>query len=103
MRLDCGGRIGGEGQFGDAGRYVAEIDLASGNVVPRNVFAGFGDVQSDGERRIGHFREPFSLEGGTSANYFAFMERSPINLLDPGATGGWDSFAQASAKAARWL
>lgn len=81
-------RIGAEGDLGTTGQYIAEIDVASGNVVPRDVYVGFGDVQDCGERRAGHFREPFSLEGGTSANYFAFLERSPVNVLDPGRNWG---------------
>jgi phosphate-selective porin OprO/OprP len=84
-------RIGGEGSLGSEGHYVAEIDLASGLVVPRDVFVGFGAVQV-GERRLGHFREPFSLEGGTSANSFAFLERSPINILDPARNWGLGLF-----------
>jgi phosphate-selective porin OprO/OprP len=81
-------RIGGEGDLGEVGRYITEIDLAPGIVVPRDVFVGFGDVNDFGERRIGHFREPFSLEGATSANSFAFMERSTVNMLDPARNWG---------------
>jgi phosphate-selective porin OprO and OprP len=81
-------RIGGQGELGSWGRYIAEIDLASGQVVPRDVFVGFGQVNEFGECRGGHFREPFSLEGGTSANSFAFLERSPVNLLDPARSWG---------------
>src|SRR5690606_10339747 len=81
-------RIGAEGAFSADGRYIGEIDLASGNVVPRDVYVAFGDRSAGGESQWGHFREPFSLEGGTSARYFAFMERSPINLLDPARNWG---------------
>ncbi len=94
-------RIGAEGALGPESRYVAEIDLASGGVVPRDIYAAFGS-RPDGESQWGHFREPFSLEGGTSARYFAFMERSPINVLDPARSwgAGWfreDVDAQTSA------
>ena len=44
------------------------------------------------EVRLGHYREPFSLEGGTSANFYAFMERSPINDLDPARSWGVSLF-----------
>ncbi len=80
-------RIGAEGNFSPDTRYIAEIDLASGNAVVRDVFVGLGQVHDVGEFRFGHMREPFSLEGDTSANTFAFMERSPINTLDP--TRNW--------------
>jgi phosphate-selective porin OprO/OprP len=80
-------RIGVEGEYRD-NPYVAEIDLASGNVVPRDIYMGFGRRQEEGEARTGHFREPFSLEGGTSARQFPFLERSPVNLLDPARSWG---------------
>ncbi len=81
-------RIGVEGELDSYGRYVAEIDLASGFVVPRDVYAALGQRQNSVEAQVGHFREPFSLEGGTSARHFAFMERSPVNLLDPARNWG---------------
>lgn len=88
-------RIGIEGELGDDRRYIAEIDLASGQAVPRDIYFAFGDRQKFGETQIGHFREPFSLEGGTSARYFAFMERSPINLLDPARNWGMGLFQES--------
>lgn len=81
-------RIGAEGELGQNNRYIAEIDLASGFVVPRDVYFATGDRSAIGEGQIGHMREPFSLEGGTSARYFAFLERSPINVLDPARNWG---------------
>jgi phosphate-selective porin OprO/OprP len=81
-------RIGFEGNLGVDRRYVAEIDLAAGDVVPRDLYLAAGNLKGTGEYQLGHFREPFSLEGGTSARHFAFMERSPINLLDPARNWG---------------
>jgi phosphate-selective porin OprO and OprP len=81
-------RIGGEGDLKDDRRYVWEIDMATGDVVPRDIFLSRGTPpEGHGERRWGHYREPFSLEGNISANYYMFMERSPINDLDPAR--GW--------------
>jgi len=81
-------RIGAEGHFSPDSRYVAEVDLASGEVVLRDVYLAHGNVQQSGEYKAGHMREPFSLEGGTSANSFAFLERSSINALDPARNWG---------------
>ena len=81
-------RIGAEGKFSSNSRYVAEIDLASRQVIMKDVFAGFGDLERTGEFKWGHMREPFSLEGGTSANTFAFTERSPSSVLDPARNWG---------------
>ena len=88
-------RIGVEGELGIDRRYIAEIDLASGEVVPRDVYFAWGDVQDFGESQLGHMREPFSLEGQTSARYFAFMERSPINVLDPARNWGLGLFQES--------
>lgn len=88
-------RIGLEGDLGNDSRYIAEIDLASGDVVPRDIYVAWGDRQGVGENQLGHFREPFSLEGGTSARYFAFMERSPVNLLDPARNWGLGLFQES--------
>lgn len=79
-------RIGVDGDLLDDNRYKFEVDLATGQFVPRDIFYAKGSPP-DGERRWGHFREPFSLEGNISANYYQFMERSPINALDPAR--GW--------------
>lgn len=81
-------RIGGQGHFTSDSRYVAEIDLATGSLAIRDLLVGWGDIRDNGEIRIGHLREPFSLEGGTSANAYAFLERSPINSFDPARNWG---------------
>jgi phosphate-selective porin OprO/OprP len=75
--------LGIEGDLAIGGRYVAEIDLASGDVVVRDLFVAVGDAQESGEYLAGHYLEPFSLELDTSSNSFAFLERSPVNVLDP--------------------
>ena len=80
-------RIGVEGKLANDGPYVAEIDLAGGELVIRDLYVGYPDGFS-GQEQFGHFREPFSLEGGTSARYFAFMERSSANVLDPARNWG---------------
>jgi len=80
-------RVGLEGEFADGGNYIAEIDLAGGDVIIRDLFVGMPGL-FDGQEQVGHFREPFSLEGGTSARFFAFMERSPANVLDPARNWG---------------
>ena len=85
-------RVGGQGYFGSDSRYIAEIDMASGTVVPRDIFIGSRKYNGQPELRLGHYREPFSLEGGTSANFYAFMERSPINDLDPARSWGISLF-----------
>ena len=88
-------RIGGQGYLGSESRYIFEIDLASGTVVPRDIFIGSRKYNGQPEWRLGHYREPFSLEGGTSANFYAFMERSPVNDLDPARSWGISLFSDS--------
>ena len=83
-------RIGAEGNLSETSRYVGEIDLATGEIVVKDLYFAQGRVEHEGEWRFGHMREPFSLEGGTSANSYAFMERSLINTLDPARNWGID-------------
>jgi len=86
--------VGIDGEWGGDRRYQLEIDLASGTPEPRDVFVAKGVRKDDGEYRLGHFREPFSLEGGTSARFIPFMERSAINMLDPGRSWGTGYFRE---------
>jgi len=75
--------IGAQGDLVIGGRYISEIDLASGSVVVRDLFVGLGDRQDRGELQAGHFLEPFSLEIGAPSYSFPFMETSPVSVLDP--------------------
>ncbi|WP_175517130.1 OprO/OprP family phosphate-selective porin [Planctomicrobium piriforme] len=95
-------RIGIEGELGRDARYVAEIDLPTGTIVPRDIYLALGDPQGGVEGQFGHFREPFSLEGGTSARYFAFMERSPVNMLDPARNWGVGLFHENLTANSAW-
>lgn len=86
-------RLGAEGTIGEEANWVSEVDLAGGTPRVRDVYIGLTMFPFVRELRVGHFREPFSLEGNTSSNFITFMERSPINQLDPtrnwGIAGYW--------------
>lgn len=84
--------IGAEGNFASDSRYVGLIDLASGNVVIRDLFLGLGQVQEGGEFRAGHYLEPFSLELGTASYAFPFLECSAASILDPARDWGLSLF-----------
>lgn len=86
-------RLGAQGNVGTSARWVAEIDFANGNFRPRDLYVALTALPLVREVQIGYFREPFSLEGATSSRYITFMERSPLNVLDPARNWG---------AAARW-
>lgn len=86
-------RLGAQGNIEDSASWVSEVELAGGNVRLRDVFVGLDALPGVRQIRIGHFREPYSLEGMTSSNFITFMERSPTNVISParnwGVCGFW--------------
>jgi phosphate-selective porin OprO and OprP len=86
--------IGSEGSF-ESARYAAIIDLASGNVVIRDLFVGLGDIEQEGEVRAGHYLEPFSLEVATFSTALPFLETSAVSILDPARNWGLGLFRAA--------
>ncbi len=81
-------RFGAQGTIGDTVDWVSEVELAGSTVRLRDLHIGFKGFPSVREIRIGNFREPYSLEGATSSNFITFMERSPLNELDPSRNWG---------------
>jgi phosphate-selective porin OprO and OprP len=81
-------RLGAQGVVGTSARWIAEIDFANGNFRPRDLFVGLTALPGVNEVNVGYFREPFSLDGATSSRFITFMERSPLNVLDPARNWG---------------
>lgn len=81
-------RLGAQGNVGTSSRWVAEIDFANGNFRPRDLYIGLTALPGLRELQVGYFREPFSLEGATSSRFITFLERSPLNVLDPARNWG---------------
>jgi phosphate-selective porin OprO/OprP len=62
---------------------MLEYDFATGNAEAKDVYLGLIDIPYAGTLRVGHFKEPFSLEEVTSDNYITFMERALPNAFAP--------------------
>jgi phosphate-selective porin OprO/OprP len=86
--------VGAEGRIGEL-RYLTVIDLATDSVVLRDVFVGFGDMREQGEFRVGHYLEPFSLEVNTPSFTLPFLETSVASILAPARNWGLSVFRQA--------
>lgn len=86
-------RLGAQGKIDGSSSWVSEVELSAGNVRLRDVFIGLDAIPGVRQIRIGHFREPYSLEGMTSSNFITFLERSPANVISParnwGVCGYW--------------
>jgi phosphate-selective porin OprO/OprP len=86
-------RLGAQGVVGDNVNWLSEFDFAGGTINFRDVYVELNELPWINRFRIGHFREPFSLEGQASANQFPLVERSPINALDPSRNWGVGIFS----------
>jgi len=86
-------RLGAQGTIEESTSWVSEVELAGGDARVRDVFVGLDAIPGFSQIRIGHFREPYNLEGMTSSNFITFLERSPANVLSPvrnwGVCGYW--------------
>ncbi len=69
--------------------FKFQYDFAEGDVDFKDVYMGLTDLPVVGGLRIGHFKEPFSLEKLTSSNYITFMERGLPSALFPSRSTGF--------------
>ncbi|MBS1258106.1 MAG: hypothetical protein MAG551_01159 [Candidatus Scalindua arabica] len=70
--------------YGNIG-FKAQYDLEDGATDFKDVYIELKKIPFLGNFRVGHFKEPFSLEELTSSKYISFMERNLTN--DPFAPG----------------
>ena len=69
--------------------FKMEYDFAAGGRPSfTDVFVELKEIPVAGNFRVGHFKEPFSLEELTSSNYITFMERSLPNVFAPARNTG---------------
>ncbi|MEK6766777.1 MAG: porin [Planctomycetota bacterium] len=70
--------------------FMAEYDFASsGRPDFKDVYMELKKIPVLGNFRVGHFKEPFSLEELTSSRYITFMERSLNNAFVPSRNTGF--------------
>ncbi len=78
-----------EGTIYDAVIFKAQYDFAGGDPEFKDVYMGLKKVPGVGHIKVGHFKEPYSIEEQTSSKYITFMERSlPVNAFSPGRNTG---------------
>jgi phosphate-selective porin OprO/OprP len=86
--------LDGDGQVDDG-------TVSSGSVQAKDVYVALKDTPV-GEVRVGHYKEPFSLEQLTSARFITFMERSLADAFVPGRNSGLSILDHNSAKTMTW-
>ncbi|MDE2850735.1 MAG: porin [Acidobacteriota bacterium] len=78
------------GEFLDRFTFKIEHDIASGDVVPTDVFIEATPNDDAATFRAGHFKEPFSLSIQQSSNSHSFIARpAAVTALAPGRNLGF--------------
>jgi phosphate-selective porin OprO/OprP len=68
--------------------FKAQYEFAGDNADFKEVYLGIKDIPRLGTVKVGHFKEPFSLEELTSSKYITFMERSLPGVFAPSRNTG---------------
>ena len=83
--------------------FKAQYDFASGGRPDfKDVYLELKKIPIFGNFRVGHFKEPFSLEELTSSKYITFMERSLNNVFSPARNTGFMVNNHALNKRMTW-
>ena len=61
--------------------FKSQFDFAGGSTALKDVFVALKLIPGFGNVKVGHYKEPFSLEELTSSNYMTFVERSLANVF----------------------
>ena len=78
------------GTLWDTVEFKAQYDFAGGDPEFKDVYLGLVHLPGIGGFRVGHTREPFSLEENTSSNQILLMERTTaIEAFSPGRNSGF--------------
>ncbi len=81
-------RLGAQGRIGEQVRWIAEFDFSARTLQFYDVYIAVGKLPILGEVRVGHQKEPLSLETVMSGNDTTFLERTGVNPLYPGLNWG---------------
>jgi len=80
-------RLFAKGTAYDDWFYKVQLDFAGNSTSLKDVYMGYSGLDS-AKIKIGHFKEPFSIEEQTSSKYITFMERGLPNAFSPGRNTG---------------
>lgn len=91
------------GEFLDRFTFKIEHDIASGDIVPTDVFIEATPADGAATFRAGHFKEPFSLSIQQSSNNHSFIARpAAVTALAPGRNLGFMVHDRFSGDRVAW-
>ncbi len=82
-------RIHMKGRIHDHMRFFVDYDLAGGDASLKDAYVEVHGIPAVGNVRVGHIREPFTLEGLTSSKYMTFMEFALPTAFKPWRNSGF--------------
>lgn len=68
--------------------FKVQYDFAGGTAKFKDVYLGLTGIPYLGKIRVGHIKEPFSLDEMTSSNHVTFLERALPNAFAPSRNAG---------------
>ena len=78
------------------------FDLRNGQALLRDAYIELREMPFVGDIRLGHFREPFSIEAETSSRYVSFMEFALPTVFSPGRNMGLMLKNRGVGRRAQW-
>ncbi|HUX08445.1 MAG TPA: porin [Acidobacteriota bacterium] len=81
--------------------FMARYSFSGGDIKVKDLYIGLTKLPF-GKLRIGHYKEPFSLEQLTSSKYTTFMERSIADLFAPARNTGFSILGANKAQNITW-
>jgi phosphate-selective porin OprO/OprP len=82
--------------------FKAQYDFAGGDSDLKDVYVGLREVGPLESVKIGHFKEPFSLEELMSSNHITFPERASLNVFAPSRNTGLGFSGSAHEERMTW-
>jgi phosphate-selective porin OprO/OprP len=82
--------------------YKLQLDWAGGNANFKDVFIELKKVPLLGNFRVGHTKEPYSLEMMNSSKYMTFLERGLTHAFTPDRNTGFRVYNHALNKRISW-
>ena len=70
-------------------KYKSQLDFEGTDADFKDVYMEITKIPYFGNLRVGHYKEPFSLEQANSRKYFIFMERGLPNAFSPERNTGF--------------
>ncbi len=82
-------RIHMKGDLHDHLRFFVDYDFGGGDASLKDAYAEAHGIPAVGNARVGHIREPFTLEGLTSNKHTTFMEFALPAVFNPWRNSGF--------------